>query len=344
MATPRARPERLLLRAGRSGHTGVVDQSETLEGGTPTADVPVALPGPLRDALADFTVHLEVAQGTSVHTVRAYTGDVEALLRHAVRHGAATVADVDLAALRSWLTVQSERGLARATLARRGAAARAFFDWARRTGVVATDPASRLASPRVSRTLPTVLAVDAAARLLDVARDAASDDEPARLREWAAAELLYGAGVRVGELAGADVDDVDLGQRVVRVLGKGAKERVVPFGVPAGRAVQRWLDVGRPALVTERTGAALLVGDRGGRWGQRQVRDAVHRLAQSAGVDDVAPHDLRHSAATHLLAGGSDLRSVQEILGHSSLATTQRYTHVTAERLRSSFEQAFPRA
>ncbi|MGO1333443.1 tyrosine-type recombinase/integrase, partial [Cellulosimicrobium funkei] len=247
-------------------------------------------------------------------------------------------------ALRAWLTTQSERGLARATLARRGAAARAFFDWARRTGRVDSDPAARLASPRVPRTLPTVLAVDAAARLLDDAREAAVDGEPARLREWAAVELLYGAGIRAGELAGVDVDDVDLAQRVVRVLGKGDKERVVPFGVPAARAVSRWLDVGRPALVTARSGPALLLGDRGGRWGQRQVREAVHRLAAAAGVDDVAPHDLRHSAATHLLAGGSDLRSVQEILGHSSLATTQRYTHVTAERLRTSFEQAFPRA
>lgn len=305
---------------------------------------PDALPPALDAALADFGTHLEVAQGSSAHTVRAYTGDVEALLGHAARHGATSPQDVDLAALRAWLTEQSERGLARATLARRGAAARAFFDWARRTGRVTADPAARLASPRVPRTLPTVLTADAAGRLLDAAREAAGEGEPARLREWAAAELLYGAGIRVGELAGIDVDDVDLSQRVVCVLGKGDKERVVPFGVPAARAVTRWLDTGRPALVTERSGAALLVGDRGGRWGQRQVRDVVHRLALAAGVDDVAPHDLRHSAATHLLAGGSDLRSVQEILGHSSLATTQRYTHVTAERLRSSFEQAFPRA
>ena len=292
---------------------------------------PRALPPALDTALADFGTHLEVAQGSSAHTVRAYTGDVEALLDHAARHGATSPQDVDLAALRAWLTEQSERGLARATLARR-------------TGRVTADPAARLASPRVPRTLPTVLTADAAGRLLDAAREAAGEGEPARLREWAAAELLYGAGIRVGELAGIDVDDVDLSQRVVRVLGKGDKERVVPFGVPAARAVTRWLDTGRPALVTERSGAALLVGDRGGRWGQRQVRDVVHRLALAAGVDDVAPHDLRHSAATHLLAGGSDLRSVQEILGHSSLATTQRYTHVTAERLRSSFEQAFPRA
>lgn len=360
------------MHGGPSPHTGAVDLAKTPQDAAPhgaaaadhrAADVSAddgrvadrrdagashreraVLPVPLQDALDDFAGHLEVAQGVSAHTVRAYTGDVEAMLRHAVRHGAGTLADLDLATLRSWLTVQSERGLARATLARRGAAARAFFDWARRARLVETDPAVRLASPRVPRTLPTVLAEDAAARLLDAARDAASDGAPARLREWAAAELLYGAGVRVGELAGVDVDDVDLGQRVVRVLGKGSKERMVPFGVPAGRAVRRWLDDGRPALVTARTGPALLVGDRGGRWGQRQVREAVHRLARAAGVEDVAPHDLRHSAATHLLAGGSDLRSVQEILGHSSLATTQRYTHVTAERLRSSFEQAFPRA
>lgn len=313
--------------------------------GAPAADAPVPLPPEMARALDDFAAHLTVERGTSEHTVRAYAGDVDHLLRHAAAEGAATLDAIGLSTLRSWLTGLSERGLARATLARRGAAARAFFDWARTTGRVPVDPAARLASPRVPRTLPTVLAVDAAARLLDAARAAADDDAtPPRLREWAAAELLYGAGIRVGELAGVDVDDVDLGDRTVRVLGKGDKERVVPFGVPAARAVRRWLDVGRPALVTARSGAALLLGDRGGRWGPRQVREAVHRLAAAAGVDDVAPHDLRHSAATHLLAGGSDLRSVQEILGHSSLATTQRYTHVTAERLRSSFEQAFPRA
>jgi integrase/recombinase XerC len=348
------------LRDGSPGarHTGFVDDRrlQGQDGGpgrapgggpgrTPAPDPGVVpLPPQMQAALDDFTTYLEVERGTSEHTVRAYVGDVGHLLRHAAAEGAESLDAVALSTLRSWLTELSERGLARTTLARRGAAARAFFDWARTTGRVPVDPAARLASPRVARTLPTVLAVDAAARLLDVARTAADDGAPARLREWAAAELLYGAGVRVGELAGVDVDDVDLGERTVRVLGKGDKERVVPFGVPAARAVRRWLDVGRPALVTARSGAALLVGDRGGRWGPRQVREAVHRLAAAAGVDDVAPHDLRHSAATHLLAGGSDLRSVQEILGHSSLATTQRYTHVTAERLRSSFEQAFPRA
>jgi integrase/recombinase XerC len=210
------------------------------------------------------------------------------------------------------------------------------------------DPSARLASPKVPRTLPTVLDVEAASRLLDGARAAAEEaDEaarPAALRSWVAAELLYGAGIRVGELVSVDVGHVDSRDRLVRVLGKGGKERVVPFGIPAARSVEAWLTDGRPALVTATTGDALLVGERGGRWGQRQVREAVHRLAAQAGVDDVAPHALRHSAATHLLQGGSDLRAVQEVLGHANLATTQRYTHVDAERLRSVYAQAFPRA
>ncbi len=301
--------------------------------------------------LTEFATYLTIRRGRSPHTARAYVSDVADLLAFARRHGADTLAGIDIGKLRAWLAAQSHRGLARTTLARRGASARAFFAWAVDRGLLDVDPASRLASPRTGRTLPTVLGVNAAARLLDVARDAAnptgpdaSGARPARLREWAAAELLYGAAIRVAELVGLDVDDVDLGERTVRVLGKGDKERVVPFGRPAARAVERWLAAGRPLLVGPTTGAALLVGDRGGRWGQRQAREAVHRLAIRAGVPDVAPHDLRHSAATHLLAGGSDLRSVQEILGHASLATTQRYTHVTAERLRASFEQAFPRA
>ncbi|PZR55545.1 recombinase XerC [Xylanimonas oleitrophica] len=299
-------------------------------------------------ALVRFAQHLDAQRGHSAHTRRAYVADVTGLLRHAVRHGARTLEDVQLSLLRGWLAAQAQRGLARATLARRGAAARTFLRWAHRAGLTSSDQSVRLASPRVPRTLPTVLSADAAARLLDTARDdalaAEGDDRPAALRAWAAAELLYGSGIRVGELVAVDVDDVEVGERLVRVLGKGGKERVVPFGVPAARAVGAWLEHGRPALAVASTGPALLVGDRGGRWGQRQVREAVHRLAARAGVDDVAPHALRHSAATHLLQGGSDLRSVQEVLGHANLATTQRYTHVDAERLRAVYTQAFPRA
>lgn len=306
------------------------------------------LPADLVDAVHRFGVHLDAQRGHSAHTRRAYVADVTDLLRFAVRHGCAGLAAIDLTVLRGWLAAQSERGLARSTLARRGASARAFLRWAHRAGLVPTDPSTRLASPKVPRTLPTVLAVDEAARLLDTARAAAeAADEvtgPSALRSWVAAELLYGAGIRVGELVSVDVDDVDPRERLVRVLGKGGKERVVPFGVPAARAVEAWLSAGRPAFITGASGSALLVGERGGRWGQRQVREAVHRLAALAGVEDVAPHALRHSAATHLLQGGSDLRAVQEVLGHANLATTQRYTHVDAARLQRAYAQAFPRA
>jgi len=306
------------------------------------------LPASLEESLARFDEYLEVQRGHSVHTRRAYRADVGSLLRYAVRHGVDELPRVDVGVLRGWLASQAERGLARATLARRGAAARTFLRWAYRVGLVRADATARLASPKVARTLPTVLSADAAATLLDTARDLArtaeADERPTALRAWAAAELLYGSGIRVGELVQIDVPAVDLTERLVRVLGKGGKERVVPFGVPAARAVSEWLAHGRPALVQPASGAALLLGARGGRWGQRQVRDAVHRLATQAGVEDVAPHALRHSAATHLLQGGSDLRSVQEVLGHSDLGTTQRYTHVDDERLRKVFVQAFPRA
>jgi integrase/recombinase XerC len=298
--------------------------------------------------LADFGTHLDAQRGTSANTQRAYAADVESILRFAVRRGAGTLDEITLPMLRAWLGSQADRGLSRATLARRSAAARVFFAWAHRAGLADADAATRLVGPKVGRTLPTVLTAGAAGRLLDTARAATEEAlphlRPAALRAWAAAELLYGAGIRVGELVSIDVGDVDVSERLVRVLGKGGKERVVPFGKPAALAIAQWLADGRPALSAEASGRALFLGDRGGRWGQRQARDAVHRLAVQAGVDDIAPHALRHSAATHMLQGGSDLRTVQEVLGHSSLATTQRYTHVDAERLRAVYAQAFPRA
>jgi integrase/recombinase XerC len=311
------------------------------------SDVP-PLPTAFAAAVDAFTRHLDVRQGHSAHTRRAYRADVTGLLRYAHRHGAVSLDQIDLPLLRAWLGLQADRGLSRATLSRRGAAARAFLRWAHHDGLIGVDPSVRLANPKVHRSLPTVLSADAAARLLDVAARTAADAEPGRraaaLRSWAAAELLYGSGVRVGELVATDVADLDPTDRLLRVLGKGGKERVVPFGVPAARAVAAWLADGRPELVRAGSPQALFLGDRGGRWGQRQAREVVHELAAEAGVDDVAPHALRHSAATHLLAGGSDLRSVQEVLGHADLGTTQRYTHVDAERLRAVFEQAFPRA
>ncbi len=295
-------------------------------------------------AVHDFATHLRTQRGLSEHTVRAYLSDLEHLLDYAVRNGRGGLCDIDLGVLRGWLASMAAAQRSRSTLARRGAAARTFFEWASRTGRVGADPALRLASARAAKHLPTVLGVDSAARLLDVARTRADDADPIHLRDWAALELLYATGARVGEVCGVDVDDLDLDERTLRVLGKGDKERVVPFGVPAAEALGAWLARGRPLLAVDVSGPALFLGRRGGRVDQRQLRAASHDVAALAGVDDIAPHALRHSAATHLLQGGSDLRSVQEVLGHASLATTQRYTHVTAERLRASFEQAHPRA
>ncbi|NCT92232.1 tyrosine recombinase XerC [Cellulomonas sp. APG4] len=293
--------------------------------------------------LEAYEVHLAASRGVSRHTVRAYAGDVRHVLAFARRRGVAWH-DVDLALLRAWLGAMVTAGAARATVARRGAAVRGFYAWAAREGLVATDPALRLVTAQPGSPLPTALALEPVTAMLDAARQAADDGDPVAQRDWVALELLYATGVRVGELVAVDVDDVDRGARLLRVMGKGAKERVVPFGVPAARAVDRWLSTGRPALAGDASGAALLLGRRGGRVDQRQLRSAVHRLARAAGVDDVAPHALRHTTATHLLHGGSDLRSVQEMLGHATLATTQRYTHVSADRLRTSYLQAHPRA
>ncbi|MDR3068092.1 MAG: tyrosine recombinase XerC [Cellulomonas sp.] len=293
---------------------------------------------------SDYSTYLGVERGLSPHTVRAYLGDLDHMLDHALGLGLTRMDQVDVGVLRSWLGAMAEDNRSRATLARRTAAARTFFAWAVHTGRVDADPTVRLASPRVTRPLPTVLPQDAAKRLLDTARSNAEDAEPMRLRDWAVAETLYATGVRVGELCAVDVSDVDLAELTLRVQGKGDKARVVPIGRPAADALTAWIEEGRPALASSRTGDALFLGARGGRLDQRQARTAVHKLASDAGVHDIAPHALRHSAATHLLEGGSDLRSVQELLGHASLNTTQRYTHVSAERLRSAFDLAHPRA
>jgi integrase/recombinase XerC len=251
---------------------------------------------------------------------------------------------VDLRVLRDWLAVLRTRGAARSSMARRSASLRTFTAWAHATGRIASDPGQQLASPRSRRTLPAVLRVDEAEQLMTVDPDADAP-EPVRLRDRLVVELLYGAGIRVSELVGLDVDDVDRGRRVLRVLGKGSKQRTVPNGAPADEALDAWLARGRPALATPASGAALLLGVRGARLDPRAVRSIVHRRAAAVpGAPDLGPHGLRHSAATHLLEGGADLRSVQEVLGHASLSTTQIYTHVSVERLRRSYQRAHPRA
>jgi integrase/recombinase XerC len=306
---------------------------------------PGDLPPALAAALERFTRHLRSERGLSEHSVRAYRGDVTSLLEHTRRMGRDSATGLDLPVLRSWLAGQATRGMARTTLARRAAAARGFTAWAVRAGLLDADPGALLATPRTRRSLPGVLRRDEADTLLQVAALAADDDSPTAVRDLAVLEVLYASGIRVGELCGLDVDDVDRDRRVLRVLGKGAKERMVPVGAPALRAVDRWLVHGRPRLTGPGSGAALFLGARGGRVDPRTVRRSVHALlGHVPGAPDLGPHGLRHSAATHLLDGGADLRSVQELLGHATLATTQIYTHVSVDRLKATYDQAHPRA
>ena len=306
---------------------------------------PPELPEPFARVLADYERHLEAERDLTPHTVRAYLGDIRSLATHAAALGHSGVDSLDLRTLRSWLANQQTRGRARTTMARRATAVRVFTAWLARTGRLAEDPGSSLGSPKAHRPLPSALGLEEVRLLLDAAAEHAADDGARGLRDLAILELLYATGMRVGELCGLDVDDLDGERRVVRVMGKGRKERVVPFGRPAEDALDTWVRRGRPELATSRSGAALFLGTRGGRIDQRAVRTLVHaRLTEVPGAPDLGPHGLRHTAATHLLDGGADLRSVQERLGHASLATTQIYTHVSADRLRRAYQQAHPRA
>lgn len=303
------------------------------------------LPPALAEAAHGFGRYLAAERVRSAHTVRAYLSDVGSLLAHAATEGAGDVADLELGTLRRWLGGQSEAGMSRATLARRAATARAFTAWAVREELITVDPALRLRAPKREKTLPGVLQQGQMQRLVAGAASAAAEGAPLALRNRAMLELLYATGVRVGELAGLDVDDLDPDRRTLRVLGKGNKERTVPYGLPAALAVDDWLRRGRPALAADGSGPALFLGVRGKRVDQRQIRSVVKALLDSLGdTSATGPHALRHTTATHLLDGGADLRAVQEILGHSSLATTQIYTHVSVDRLRRSYQQAHPRA
>ncbi len=317
------------------------DRAGTRPAVGPRAAQRQALPPSSGAAVDAFERHLSLERGLSEHTVRAYVGDVVSLLDHLSRHSAGALGDLDIGILRSWLARLRSGGAARASLARRAAAARVFTAHAHRTGLLDHDPGLLLASPKPHRELPPVLRPGQAGALAD----SVADHGPLGLRDRLVVELLYGTGIRVGELVRLDIDEVDRDRRLVRVLGKGGKERGAPYGVPAEAALEAWLRHGRPALAVAGSGPALVLGRRGRRIDPRTVRRIVHeRLAHIEGAPDLGPHGLRHSAATHLLEGGADLRTVQEILGHASLATTQIYTHVSAERLRSVYRQAHPRA
>lgn len=330
------------VRRGKVQSTARSGGKSAAERSTSTAARRAGLGEEFAAAVDRFERHLRWERNLSPHSVRAYLTDVIGLLDHAGRMGCRTLADVDVRVLRSWLARLRSTGAARTTLARRAAAVRTFTAFAQRAGLAGADPGALLASPRAHRTLPAVLRQDEAVALVE---RPTADDGPIGLRDRLVLEILYATGIRVGELVGLDVDDADRHRRVVRVLGKGNKERSVPFGAPADAALDAWLRHGRPALVGPGSGPALVLGAKGGRVDPRAVRRLVHEhLARLPGAPDLGPHGLRHSAATHLLEGGADLRSVQEILGHASLSTTQIYTHVSVERLRAAFRQAHPRA
>lgn len=308
------------------------------------------------EALSSFETYLGVERGRSPATVRAYIGDLLSLYDHAVRLGRPALAQLDISVIRSWLARMRTIGCAPATLSRRASAARTFSTFAFGRGQLESDVAARVEVARRGRTLPHIMSASAAEQAfaeLEAADAKPPEPEQAldpraravQLRDRLIVELLYATAMRVSELCGLDLSDIDPGRRLLRVIGKGDRERRVPYGGPAEQALEVWLRAGRPRLARTPSGAALLLGVRGRRLDPRTARTVVHEWTRrSASTPELAPHGLRHSAATHMLERGADLRSIQEMLGHARLATTQLYTHVSAERLRVSYERAHPRA
>ncbi len=301
----------------------------------------------LTQAIEDFTTYLRAERGFSIHTVRSYRSDLVALAAFAHESGIEDVDGITLELLRDWLWQGSQASLASATLARRSAAARALTSWMMRSGEIGTDAAIRLKAPKAGHHLPRVLTREQINSVFGVLSSRAAGGDPIPLRNLAVVELLYASALRVSEVTGLDLGGVDLSRLTVRVVGKGAKERVVPFGVPASRAVAAYLDGSRPALAEKSVAptSALFLSQHGARLGVRTVYSLVSGLISGIpGGGPSGPHTLRHTAATHLLDGGADLRAVQEMLGHASLGTTQIYTHVSTERLKESYRLAHPRA
>jgi len=302
---------------------------------------------PLDSGLAEaYRSHLITERNLSENSIRAYLADLESLLLHVNQLGVTEFSQLEVNHIRSWLANLQVKGAARSSITRRVVSVRAFTYWGAQNGWLEKDIGKDLIAPKAERTLPKVLDVQSAATALEsLSVRAAEEESPISLRDLAIVETLYGSGIRVSELVGLDISDVDRSRNTLRVIGKGNKERVVPIGLPALKAIDLWLNKGRADLLSEDSGDALFIGSRGGRIDQRVAREVVYDAMQALGGNKkLGPHALRHSAATHLLEGGADLRTVQEILGHSSLATTQIYTHVTQERIKQAYEQAHPRA
>ncbi|AOZ72548.1 hypothetical protein BK816_03915 [Boudabousia tangfeifanii] len=315
-----------------------------------------SLPAQSVEVLEGFIEHLQYERGLSEHTVRAYRRDIESLANYLQKEQGTTLLAATTLDLRAYLANLYDEQKARTTIARQAASFRAFYRWTQAHEYLDFDPAARLHTPKLGKHLPTVLSVKDVQKLFKTLKDYAlafpndpKDEETilARaqaLRVWAECELLYATGIRVSELCGIDIPQVDRAIHAIRVTGKGNKERVVPYGRPAGTALGTYAEKGRRMIAQPDSPPALFLSNTGKRVDPRAVRADVHKAAALAQVPDISPHDLRHAAATHLLSGGADLRIVQELLGHSSLATTQRYTHVDQKRLALAYTQAFPRA
>ena len=296
--------------------------------------------------VTNFQRHLEVERNLSPHTLRAYMGDLASLVEYLSALGITEISALELSHLRSWLANQAVKGGARTTIARRAVSIRLFTQWAYKNKYIEKDVGANLATPKSHRTLPEVLEIGQAQTAMEsMAQRAGEENTPISLRDVAILELLYATGARVAELCGLDLGDIDYNRNTIRVLGKGNKERTIPMGKHAVKALETWIADGRDSLLKPESGQAVFLGARGKRIDQRTVRTVVYdALSAIEGIERMGPHALRHSAATHLLEGGADLRTVQEILGHASLATTQIYTHVSTERLHKVFKQAHPRA
>lgn len=293
-------------------------------------------------AQVEFATYLSSSKGYSPNTLKAYLADIQdfGLIFGFDR----SVEEIGLETLRDWLWRQSEKGASKATIARKSAAVRAFTTWLHKAGHISEDPGLRLRSPKAGRSLPKVVSRESLDQVFSALQARATIDNPTGLRDLAMVELLYATGARVSELAGLDLGSIDYSRNIVRLMGKGSKERMVPFGQPARDALDDWLRHGRNLLAQENTDAAMFLNSRGKRVGVRQIYALVASLLESTATGTAGPHSLRHSAATHLLDGGADLRAVQELLGHASLGTTQIYTHVSIERLKDGYKNAHPRA
>lgn len=295
-------------------------------------------------ALSGFREHLEAARGYSANTVKGYLTDVQDFISFAKLRGVQTPEGLELSMLRDWLYDLTERGLAMSSVARKSASLRSFTAWMHKQGLIATDSGLRLRTPKAGKSLPKVVSRASLEQIFEWLTKAAKTGDPISQRNLLIVELLYATGARVSEIASADLSSIDTSRNLIRLTGKGNKQRVVPYGQPAAEALQTWLGEGRTALQNQNSKDALLLNQRGARVGVRQIYELVAGLLSETTSGTLGPHALRHSAATHLLDGGADLRAVQELLGHASLGTTQIYTHVSIERLKSGYQNAHPRA